>query len=386
MRSKCLLVLLLLNFCLTPILICAQAYTVTDLGALTPNAINDLGQIAGDLNGNAFLWSRSNGNRNLGTLPGGTHSSAAAINDFGVVAGTADGNGIVRSSLGNKQCSDLTQPFVWQGTSGIKGLGGLALYGENSYYPFLCKFIFYANDINLRGEVVGGNHDYATWKWGLLWSPDRGMSLFADAYQTSANGINGRRQIVGQTGFVTLADTSHAALWDAALKTDLGSLGGDSKDWSFCSGANAINDLRQVVGWSSTTPALGCYAHVNTSNIHAFLWDSAGGMRDLGTLPGDNASVARKINFFGKVIGDSGNLATWQDAQLGGSVLVTGRPFVWSADDGMQDLNTLISAQSGWVLESVTGINMWGEIVGSGTRYGKPHGFLLTPKDPLKTR
>jgi probable HAF family extracellular repeat protein len=42
-------------------------------------------------------------------------------------------------------------------------------------------------------------------------------------------------------------------------------------------------------------------------------------------------------------------------------------------------LNTLIRPNSGWVLNTATGINVWGQIVGSGMRNGQPHGFLLTP-------
>jgi hypothetical protein len=45
----------------------------------------------------------------------------------------------------------------------------------------------------------------------------------------------------------------------------------------------------------------------------------------------------------------------------------------------MQDLNTLIRSGSGWVLNSVSGINVWGQIVGSGTFNGETRGFLLTP-------
>ena len=38
---------------------------------------------------------------------------------------------------------------------------------------------------------------------------------------------------------------------------------------------------------------------------------------------------------------------------------------------------------SGWVLNSAVAINMWGQIVGSGTRNGHIHGFLLTPSNPF---
>jgi uncharacterized membrane protein len=118
------------------------------------------------------------------------------------------------------------------------------------------------------------------------------------------------------------------------------------------------------------------------------MWTREGTITDLGTLPGDTLSAASNINLFGQVIGSSGNTLVGQgwdgkggsgfDGELG-SVAVIGRPFIWSARSGMQDLNTLISPDSGWVLSSVSGINILGQIVGSGSLNGEHHGFLLTP-------
>jgi hypothetical protein len=99
--------------------------------------------------------------------------------------------------------------------------------------------------------------------------------------------------------------------------------------------------------------------------------------------------MATNINFFGQVIGNSGNTLAEQGwggnggsgfEGNGGSVAVIGRPFVWSQCNGMQDLNTLIPGGSGWVLNSVSGINNWGQIVGTGTVNGQTRGFLLTPR------
>ena len=67
----------------------AQVYTVTDLGPLSPTAINIWGQVVGNFNGQAFIWTQFAGRKGLGTLPGGTSSSATSINDLGVVTGTA---------------------------------------------------------------------------------------------------------------------------------------------------------------------------------------------------------------------------------------------------------------------------------------------------------
>jgi probable HAF family extracellular repeat protein len=45
----------------------------------------------------------------------------------------------------------------------------------------------------------------------------------------------------------------------------------------------------------------------------------------------------------------------------------------------MFDLNDLVPAGSGFVLEEATGINDSGEIVGTGTIGGATHAFLLVP-------
>jgi uncharacterized membrane protein len=90
-------------------------------------------------------------------------------------------------------------------------------------------------------------------------------------------------------------------------------------------------------------------------------------------------SMAYAINYFGQVIGTSGN-ATMQPQYRGVmGVEVLGHPFLWTQSDGMHDLNTLIPPGSGWLLKTATGINVWGQIVGSGIYNGKTHGFLLTP-------
>jgi hypothetical protein len=46
----------------------------------------------------------------------------------------------------------------------------------------------------------------------------------------------------------------------------------------------------------------------------------------------------------------------------------------------MLDLNSLIPANSGWVLQFANGINDQGQIVGEGTLNGQAEGFLLTPQ------
>ena len=52
---------------------------------------------------------------------------------------------------------------------------------------------------------------------------------------------------------------------------------------------------------------------------------------------------------------------------------------VWTPSGGMQDLNSLIPANSGWVLINANAINNTGQITGYGVKDGHNHAFLLTP-------
>ncbi len=88
-------------------------------------------------------------------------------------------------------------------------------------------------------------------------------------------------------------------------------------------------------------------------------------MSDLGTLPGDNETIATGINASGQVVGSSRRSGP-------------ARAFVWS-DGLMSDLNSLIPPDSGWVLRSAAAINDADQIVGWGLHNGADRGFLLTP-------
>ena len=367
--------------CSIRIVAAAQAtYTVTDLGQLSPNAINSWAQVVGNYNNQAYIWSFGR-LRALGKLPGGTSSSAAAINDLGMVAGTADGHGTVVSTTGSpsetKECADLTQPFVWTSTSGMKGLGAV---GEPNYSFIWCFLPYDASDINDSGQVVGFlAASYNVTQWGFVWTKPKGMKLLGGSWvPTFAQSVNNFGAIVGQN---SVADSNgltiyvgHATLWRNGVASDLGTLGGGPEVVDYASAANGVNDLGQVVGWSATTRVVPA-----GSPVHAVIWNAGTGITDLGTLPGDTSSAALKINLSGQVIGSSGNSIYPFPFEQNLPFEVIGHPFVWSKTKGMRDLNNLIPANSGWVLNSVKDINFWGQIVGSGTHNGQTHGFLLTP-------
>jgi probable HAF family extracellular repeat protein len=151
----------------------------------------------------------------------------------------------------------------------------------------------------------------------------------------------------------------YAFIWSKTTGiTNLGNLPGYDD-----SSAYAINDLGQVAGFSD---CLHCELRA-----HATLWSNTkGSMLDLGLLPGASDSFAYGLNNVGQAVGGS--------AYSGTNGI---HAFVWSPSTGMLDLNNLIPANSGWVLEVGFAINDKGQIVGQGTFNGSTtEAFLLTPQ------
>jgi probable HAF family extracellular repeat protein len=127
--------------------------------------------------------------------------------------------------------------------------------------------------------------------------------------------------------------------------------------------ALSINDFDEVVGLADSGE------HHGVMNVHAILWRERGeDKRDLGTLRGGNQSLALGVNDFSEVVGQA------NVAHRG----YTTHAFIWTERHGMQDLNSLIAANSGWVLNVASFISVRGQIVGWGTINGQSHGFLLT--------
>jgi probable HAF family extracellular repeat protein len=206
---------------------------------------------------------------------------------------------------------------------------------------------------------------------------------------TDAYAINASAQVTGDS---YLADRSeHAYFRDRSGMHDLGILPGGT-----FSVGNAINDSGQVAGFANINP--------DDPNNHAFRWDPATGLHDLGSLGGED-TVAWAMNSFGEVAGESalptGNYAaflfsngTMDDiGSLGGGYAratgindtdqvvgfsnlpgsFTQHAFLWDSVHGMRDLGTL-----GGDTSSANAINASGQVVGfsSPTGSSQEHAFL----------
>ena len=121
-------------------------------------------------------------------------------------------------------------------------------------------------------------------------------------------------------------------LWtEAGGMTNLGRLPGDTWD----AAAVAINDRGEVVGISQSRP---------------FLWTASGGMRGLGMPAEAVFAVPMDVSEDGRVAG------SWQEA--GGKR----HPFVWTQEAGMRDLPVPVDIGSA----SAKGVNARGQAVGEG--------------------
>ena len=391
-----------------------------DTGTLTPvpGGFNPIGRTDFFIS-HAFVW---NGEslKDLGTLPGGDFSFAAAINQRGQIAGVSE-NGQIDPAFGNPQFHAV----LWEhGT--IRDLGTLG--GMSSF----------AISINNQGQVIGvalndvpdslsilgsGDGTTSTQTRGFLWQngkmhdlgtlggPDTfaiflnqrgqvaGMSYTSDIpdpttgfppmdpflwengkikdlgnfggtnplglFSGFISGLNDSGQV---TGTMTLSgdQTAHAFLWNGEKLSDLGTLGG-----SFAT-SYGLNNVGEIVGLSGLP---------GDNVFHAFLWRNEV-MTDLGTVDGDACSTAQNVNSIGQVVGSS-----QASDGMGGCVNPFTHAFLWENAGPSVDLNALIPANSPLQLTDAALINESGEIIGGGNPPGCTnddscnHAYVLIPCD-----
>lgn len=299
-----------------------SALDIGDLGAGFARAtgLNNAGQVTGVSSTPAgkvrsFIWSRRGGMVDLGTLPGADEAWEPSINSRGVVAGYVS--------------SPTMSPraFRWSASGGMEDLGVLA-GGANG--------IAYARALNDAGAIVGDSwkagHDYHAFMWtrsgGMVDIDTIGLG------DSSPIAISARGLVAGNYWYG--GDVRGFAWTRRDGMRDLGTGGGDGT-W--------------LVGMSASGQVAGMITTLAGGN-RAMTWTSAGGLVDLGTL-GGSRSAASAANNRGQVVGGA---LTAGDAEY--------RAFVWSAREGMVDLNSrLCHPPAGLTLHNAVAISDNGAIV-----------------------
>ena len=328
----------------------AAQYTLVDIGAFSQNPagttrvtdINNRGEVVGssyDNVGNAaFLYSGGT-MQNLraslapfGTALGSslytTHSVAQGINDDGVVVGYA-------------QFADPTIAFRWQN-------GAVTDLGSHNGWAWAPV------GVNNGGDIV------ASRVYNGVYHPGSGWTVLPSNPSFLPSVINDSGLLGGN---LYLGYAFHAALRkpDGSI-VDLDPVGGNGN-------VHEINNAGQAAG----TRAI-------LSGERGFFWNGTA-MQDIGLLytpaPGFNTySGAEGINALGQVVGysDTSPANTTPGCQSGS------RHAVLFSNGTLTDLNLAIGAGSGWCLQYASAINDKGQIAGSGIAPdGLVHAYLLNP-------
>lgn len=225
-------------------------------------------------------------------------------------------------------------------------------------------------DINDRGQIVGRVGGPGAFRY----TPGLGFEfLGAD----EAYAINNRGQVTGWGAFryTDGVGMEHVAQGIGYAINDLGWLAGDA-------GAFTAFIYRDDQGMQILGPGRG-FGINNQGVVVGEWWGfpavftspaiwANGETHLLGTFGGDMGS-AYAVNAHSEVVGYA----------LSGQSRYTA--FYWNAADGMQDLNTLVPANSGWYFLEANDISNQGWIVGDGYYQGKSQAYLLLPIQPKLT-
>ena len=375
-------------------------YTVTDLGLVGPspgpNVIKNDGLIASST-GVKDAWHAAISFMGMAQVDltafaglGGQNSAAFGVNEWGQAAGVAE------TTDSDPKLEDfctygtqkVCKAFIWQNgvmsalplltdakgatghnanAKGINILGQVAGVAENTTPDVTCPPY---NPASLQFQSY--QQKPVIWTSGEIQQlPTSGIAASGIQAFNDTDGIvfriNDSGQAVGATGTCTgftgfsYVNAVHAILWQEGAVTDLGNLGGTlPPPQGFGNFAYDVNAFGHVVGTSGTSDG----------SQHAFFWSPETLIQDVGTLPGDVASVGLSI----ADTGDIGGVSFPADPNA------LPRAFIRPDGGTMMDLNSLIPANSELYLFSTCSINSRGEIVGLAfDAQGNMHGYLATP-------
>ncbi len=272
----------------------------TSLGGLTPSGINNVGQVTGQVGGQAAIY--SNGSiQDLGFLHGpysegyGPYSGGLGINDSGQVTGYS-------WAYTQYPGQPPVHAFLYSNGS-MMDLGTLGSPQAGSGVPFSI-----GNAINNLGQVTGLTQTKTDWDPTAFLYSNGVMQDIGTLGGTYSEGtaINDEGQVVGSSGGKGNGQDL-AFLYSNGSMHDLGTLGG-----GLFSSASGINDSGEVVGVSDTG------ANNGFAGTDAFVYID-GSMYNLNGLIGNADSAvwltsAIAINDQGQIVAygiDKGNHARY---------------------------------------------------------------------------
>jgi probable HAF family extracellular repeat protein len=319
----------------------ATTYSVSQVAGLTAlgmpyGSSADRSKIAGFVSAfpehHASLWS-AGVTSDLGTVSGFASAHGHDVNDAGQVVGA-----LATAAFGP---STGGRGFIYTGGT----MSALPTLGGSSTLTTVAWGINNAGTIVGQSEARPFTHTLGNPLLTALPTPVTGDGT------GSARAINSAGRIVGS---VTVAGVRAPASWDAGVLSLLNAPAGAT-----FSEARFVDDAGVVDGSANYTGFL----------TRGFLYDAADNAIDIGTLgPAYNYSEIFDINSSRQAVGLS---------RLAASPF-TSEPFLY--DNGvMVNLNTLLPAGSGWVLQRAFSIDDAGAIMGTGTFNGVLSGFKLTP-------
>jgi probable HAF family extracellular repeat protein len=287
-------------------------YRITELDPGT-SAINNLGQTVGNFQTPAGVthgFIETNGIRtDLGSLGG--YSLAGAINDRSEVAGVSQG------------IDGYDHLFLYSAGT-MRDLGVL---GANARVAGLSN----------RGEITGNHTPPGRGNVAFLYTRGRLQELVPPdkVYQAYSRAINERGEVAGVAG------SEDAVIWQGGRTRVIGPR---IASWSL---PEDINDRGDLVG------AAGFPGTAGPGDGRAFLY-SNGRVTNLGTLGGP-FSFASAVNNYRQIVGG---------AQIG---FLDTRAFLYERG-ALYNLNDLVPAGSGWLMDAALDINDRGQILVSAAR------------------
>jgi probable HAF family extracellular repeat protein len=304
----------------------------------------------------------------LGTLPGGTHSSGYDVSDVGNIA------------VGSVSMGSTSQAFRWTPSGGIFGLGYMPGYNSSIAYGT-------SGDGNV---VVGYNVTSAGQAQAFRWTQTSGMTglgYLSGGNYSSASAVSANGAII--TGEANTPVGGRAFRWtQAGGMQNLGTLAGHNRSV----GNGLSGDGSTIVGLS--------YLSVpgeNSTDWQAFRWTQADGMIGLGWLPGYTMSQATAASTDGSVIvGMCGPFQSetafrWTEDQgmmsLGlryaygvsgdGSIIVgsiSQGAAIWDTVHGTREIKQLLVGEginiNGWLFASAQDVSADGRVITGVGQYG----------------